>query len=462
MSINEADIRYAQYSLTDGVGRVFEYNNKIYRGINTDYIEHIEHLLNCGLIAELIDKNLFPNTIKTDLKLIEYSLVLEHEKLFYSCSYEWTYDMLRDAALVTLKINEIALKYGFQIKDAHPYNILFKNNQAFFIDLGSFTSKENTDFLPANQFLECFCLLLALHANGKSYLAHKFQLDIHYPKSRILIDNLPFGFKKYYAQFQVLSISLFNYKINISQNRFTIIPVKILNKIIRKLNFETLKSSFILSNNTAEKLRKLTFSQTSTWSNYQNKNFENNTIKTTDRFDVILNFCRKLETIESALDVAANQGLFPVLLNQQLGLKKIIHLDYDVNACNPAYLYYKTHQLPIDIICTNFIEISLNNELRKRLKSDIVFGLALSHHLLLSQYIPIKLLFSVFSDLTNKYVAIEFMPLGLWDGKDAPPLPDWYNLDWFRAHFKLYFNIIFEQKIEENRIIFIGEKLFNE
>ena len=459
MRIIESDIKYAQYSLIDSIGRVFEYNNKIYRGINTEYIEHIEQLFNCGLIAELVEKNLFPKTIKTDIKLEGYALIIEHEKLFFSRSYEWTFDMLRDAAIITLQANDVALKYGFQIKDAHPYNVLFKENQPMFIDLGSFTKKTEFDFLPVTEFLECFCLLIALYANGNSYLAHKFQLDIHYPRSRILIGKLPFRFSNYYAQFQVLTIRLFNLKINIPQNEYLIIPFKILVKVFRKLNNKNLEGRFFLSNNTVLKLKNLQFKNKSIWANYQDKNFENSTLKTTSRFNFIIDSLRKINKIESALDVAANQGLFPVLLNKQLGLNKIIHLDYDINACNTAYLYYKMHHLPIDIICTNFLEITLNNELKKRLKSDIVFGLALSHHLLLNQYIPINLIFSVFSDLSNKYVAIEFMPLGLWNGGIVPQLPKWYKLEWFRVNFQKYFNVILEQKIEENRIIFIGEKL---
>jgi hypothetical protein len=60
---------------------------------------------------------------------------------------------------------------------------------------------------------------------------------------------------------------------------------------------------------------------------------------------------------------------------------------------------------------------------------------------------------------SKRYVFIEFMPLGLWNGKSAPPVPLWYNLDWHRNSFQNYFSIILEEKIEENRILFVGELL---
>ena len=49
------------------------------------------------------------------------------------------------------------------------------------------------------------------------------------------------------------------------------------------------------------------------------------------------------------------------------------------------------------------------------------------------------------------------MPLGLWDGKTAPPVPRWYTIDWFRSSFEKYFNIVLEEKVWENRILFVGE-----
>ena len=77
-----------------------------------------------------------------------------------------------------------------------------------------------------------------------------------------------------------------------------------------------------------------------------------------------------------------------------------------------------------------------------QLQSDIVFALALTHHLILSQGISLLVLLNTLSHLTHQYIVIEFMPLGLWDGKNAPPIPDWYNINWFRVHFEKYFMLI--------------------
>lgn len=458
MRISEKDIRFVPNSLLDTIGRVFEYENKIYRGIYSENIDYLNAILNCGLITELVNKKLFPNTVTTELESDTFPLILEHEKLFLSKPYEWTFDMLRDAAITTVEVNKIALKYGYQIKDGHSYNILFKDNKAYFIDLGSFIPKKGVDFYPSTEFLGFFCLPLALMAKNKHYIAHKLQLDYHFPNSRILIDKIPSELIKIYSIYQVLRVQLFGFTFDFPQNKYLFLPSKLIAKIFRKLNLNRITARFLLSDNVEFLLNKLNYRNKTLWSQYQDKYFNSDAIQTTERFDTILEYINNLKNIDSVLDVAANRGLVPVLLNRNLGFKKIIHLDYDVNACNAAYLYYKANNLPIDIICTSFFELALNNMLRERLRSDLVLGLAISHHLLLSQFLSISTIFSVFSDLSNKYVVIEFMPLGLWNGETAPPLPEWYNLDWFRINFLKYFDIIVERKIELNRIVFIGAK----
>ena len=93
----------------------------------------------------------------------------------------------------------------------------------------------------------------------------------------------------------------------------------------------------------------------------------------------------------------------------------------------------------------------------KRFASDVVIALALTHHLILRHDIRIDIIFEMFAKYTKKYILVEFMPLGLWDGKYAPPLPAWYSIDYFRRAFEKYYNIILEEQLEKNRILFFGK-----
>ena len=65
--------------------------------------------------------------------------VLEHERIpFISYPYEWTFGMLRSAALLHLEILAAALDEGFTTKDGYSFNIQFRGSAPVFIDIGSF------------------------------------------------------------------------------------------------------------------------------------------------------------------------------------------------------------------------------------------------------------------------------------------------------------------------------------
>jgi hypothetical protein len=458
MRINESEVQYAQYSLIDNIGRVFHYNGRIYRGINHDYEKFVRDLLNSGLINELIGNKLFPQTTITDLQLEGYSLVLEHELLFFSNPYEWTFDMLKDAALLTLKVDEIALKFGYQLKDAHPYNILFKNNRPFFIDLGSF-AEENTKYSnKTDEFLKAFCLPIILASKNQSFTAHKLLVDPSHPYSRLLVGEMPFELYKHIVYLQEFRLLIFNYSVSIPLKSYFYKLAKFSERVFKRMNIKNLRGEIRLSKNIYSKIEFIDFKGNTFWSNYQDEYFKNGTLESTDRFDFIVNYTKSLTDAESAIDIAANQGLLPVLLNNEIGIPKIIHLDYDINANNLAYLYYRDSGLSINIICANFRWLVYDDIFCKRLESDIVYGLALTHHLILTQNMPLEPLLSAFYKITKKYVFIEFMPLGLWNGHSSPSIPDWYTLEWFRNGFVRYFTLLDEKKIADNRIIFIGKK----
>jgi hypothetical protein len=65
--------------------------------------------------------------------------VLEHDAIpFISYPYEWSFGMLRDAALLQLELVEAALGEGMTLKDATPYNVQWIGAQPVFIDIPSF------------------------------------------------------------------------------------------------------------------------------------------------------------------------------------------------------------------------------------------------------------------------------------------------------------------------------------
>jgi hypothetical protein len=91
---------------------------------------------------------------------------LEHPRVpFISYPYEWTFSMLKDAALLQLDLLEDALGDGLTIKDATPYNIQFVDGRAVFIDIGSFEAYQSGEpWIGYRQFTRQFLFPLMLQA----------------------------------------------------------------------------------------------------------------------------------------------------------------------------------------------------------------------------------------------------------------------------------------------------------
>jgi hypothetical protein len=91
---------------------------------------------------------------------------LEHPRLpFVSYPYEWTFSMLKDAALLQLRLLREGLSEGITIKDATPYNIQFVDGRPVFIDIGSFEAySPGEPWIGYRQFTRQFLFPLMLRA----------------------------------------------------------------------------------------------------------------------------------------------------------------------------------------------------------------------------------------------------------------------------------------------------------
>jgi hypothetical protein len=92
--------------------------------------------------------------------------VLEHDRIpFVSYPYEWSFSMLRDAALLQLDLLRRSLDKGLILKDSTPYNIQFRGAEPVFIDVGSFEKQREGDpWAGYRQFCMLFLYPLLLQA----------------------------------------------------------------------------------------------------------------------------------------------------------------------------------------------------------------------------------------------------------------------------------------------------------
>ncbi len=103
--------------------------------------------------------NALPNPVPGE----EIAAVLEHDRIdFPSYPYEWPPEMLHAAATLTLSLSEELLEEDIGLKDATPYNILFRGSRPVFVDIASFERRDPHDPLwrAEGQFIRTFLLPL--------------------------------------------------------------------------------------------------------------------------------------------------------------------------------------------------------------------------------------------------------------------------------------------------------------
>ncbi len=97
---------------------------------------------------------------------LDGKLLIEHPRIFFpSYPYEWPPEMLHAAAELTLDLASEALEEGFGLKDATPYNLLFCGPRGAFVDLLSFEIRAPGDptWLAHAQFVRTFLLPLLVN-----------------------------------------------------------------------------------------------------------------------------------------------------------------------------------------------------------------------------------------------------------------------------------------------------------
>jgi len=461
--LEESKIEYSKLNFVDPVGRIFFKDNRVFRAITPEYLCLCREWFESGLIKELEEKKLIPKTTITDYKLKGYSLILEHEKIISTFPSEWCFSMIKDATLALIEVNEICNKYGFQIKDGHLWNIAFHLNKPVFLDLGSivhFDKKVQGSFL--SEFRETTILPLILWSMNEDYFAQK------------LLENPVTFYKWTLPSYRIWQSGFIKNVINkflwskfpiksgyyLFRKIFTIIKGKNKYKcedILYKLVIKNIDKDFIKNKIKVPK------SLSTMWKDYQTNCFneirEGNLNNQFKRFEKITQLIKGFSSdAQSITDIAGNMGGMLYYLEQNSDqFKQLINLDYDETVVEKSYKQLKELNSKVESYLMNLM-LPKRDNIADYLNSDVVLALALTHHLLLTQNYKIDVIFNKIKSFSNKYVYIEFMPLGLWagDDKNTPELPNWYNTNWFRENFSKHFNILHEEQLEKNRIMFVG------
>lgn len=156
-------------SYRDPAGHIFHMDGRVLRSVSPSGAEDYRFIRDSGLLTRLSDKGMLIGAREVDVGLldgVDAAHVLEHPRIpFLSFPYEWGFEALKSAALLTLDVHLEALAGGATLVDASAYNIQFVGPRPVFIDVLSLRRYKDGEYWRAQrQFSEHFLNPLLLHA----------------------------------------------------------------------------------------------------------------------------------------------------------------------------------------------------------------------------------------------------------------------------------------------------------
>jgi predicted RNA methylase len=153
-----------QVSFRDPDGYVIRSGGRIFRCVLPQAAAEVLDFLASPLAAEQTAAGNLAGTVvlppgDAPFDVPAGATLLEHSAIpFPNYPYEWAPEMLRSAASLTLHLAEAALRTGWDLKDASPFNVMFDGARPVFLDLLSFARRDPLDpiWRPYAQFAGAF------------------------------------------------------------------------------------------------------------------------------------------------------------------------------------------------------------------------------------------------------------------------------------------------------------------
>ena len=141
-----SDLELEPASFRDPASTVAYLDGRVLRGLTKEGAADFDTLAAAPFFDKAMTDGKLVRTTQVPLEDLPQSVrgdawvrALEHERIpFVTYPYEWTFSMLKDAALVHLDLLLAALDAELTMKDGYAYNLAFTGSRPVFIDIGSF------------------------------------------------------------------------------------------------------------------------------------------------------------------------------------------------------------------------------------------------------------------------------------------------------------------------------------
>jgi len=446
-------------SFRDPSGFLFTRDGVLYRQVNKVYEPIYEKLMSGGLYAALIKKGwLIPHEEMTDVepadKAIAFKIIRPEKVGFISYPYEWSFSQLKDAALLTLKIQNLALEKGMTLKDASAYNIQFFKGKPVLIDTLSFDDYEDGKPWDAyRQFCQHFLAPLALMA----------KVDIRLSQlMRVYIDGIPLELAS--------KLLPWNSRLNLGLATHIHIHAGAQKKYSESQGKGTgeahvSKTGLLgLIDNLKSTVKSLEWKPQGTeWAEYYDiTNYSSDAFE--QKKTLVKSFVQSAGG-GSIWDIGANTGEFSRPVSES---GPVVSFDIDPAAVEKNYRQVRsgkeTDILPLVLDLTNPSgDIGWANKERDSLANrgpaDVVMALALIHHICISNNVPLES-FAEYLQTLGRNLVIEFVPkedsqvqILLSTRKDIFPR---YTIEGFEEAFSKSFEIVNKKPVEGSlRVLYL-------
>lgn len=431
-------------SFRDPDGRVFLRENILYRSVAYSYKENYLQLIRSGLYSKLTTLGFLIHHDEVDVSQSNagcFKLLKPARIKFVSYPYEWSFNQLRDAALLVLEIQKIALEHGMILKDSSAFNIQFNEGKPVLIDTLSFEIyKEGEPWVAYKQFCQHFLAPLALMSFKDPRLIDLFKSNLDGVPLDLAASLLPL--RSRFKTGLLIHIHLHL----VGQKRFS----------DKKINRKPAKKKFSRNafNGLIESLGKAIAGlkaprHVASWYTYY-VDIELPGTYIPEKIKVVNNYCTHVSP-RYVWDLGANNGVFSSL--DSLKNSFVVSMDNSHECVDKVYVDGRasglTNILPLVINLMNPSPgLGWENKERdpvfNRGAPDLVMALALIHHLAITNDLPLTRIASFFNDIAM-HLVIEFVPKEDVNAqkllRSKPDIFPDYTIENFEAEFSNYFTI---------------------
>jgi hypothetical protein len=386
-----------------------------------------------------------------------------------SYPWEWTPSQWLAAAELTLSLCAEALTEGWVLKDATPLNILFVGSRPVLVDVLSF---EPWDPAPKNH---CSHIWLAYGQYIRTFLLPLLM-------NRMLSWPLELSLFKRDGYEPVELYKALSWSQRLSRAAFW--PVTLPAKLDKVCSAKAAAGApprhkdpelaLLLLKRTLADLRKRTRRAMpehagSEWSNYTATLTHYTAQESAQKLDWVRTVLEDLKPAR-VLDIGANTGVFSALAASSGA--QVVALERDAAAAESLYRMSRESKLSIQTIHADLAQPTpavgwKNRETstllhRLEAQSDLVLMLAVIHHLILMEQIPISSIVDLAHRLSGRYLVIEWVPVtdpmfqSLMRGRDT--LYGSLTEDDLLTACQGRFHTLRRQPLENGRILFLFAK----